>query len=108
MPEMDVLGILLSIISGGIVGLVFFGGLWLSVRVIDRIKHPGWLMLFSFVIRITVFVGAFYAIAKYGNWLYLVIALASALIVRTILIRTIGRKGVERQKNIDEDETNET
>ena len=64
-------------------------------------------MLFSFIIRIVVFVAAFYAIAKYGNWIYLIIALASALIVRTILIRTIGEKGVERQKDVDEDEITE-
>lgn len=102
MPQIDVSGTLLSIAAGGAVGLVFFGGLWLSVKVIHRVKHPGWLMLFSFVVRILVFVAAFYAIAKYGNWLYLVIALVAALIVRTVLMRTIGNKGIESEKSPEE------
>ncbi|HDR90930.1 MAG TPA: ATP synthase subunit I, partial [candidate division Zixibacteria bacterium] len=68
MPEVEILGIILSIIAGGVVGLVFFGGLWLSVKSIPTAKNPAAFMLLSFVVRIAVFVAAFYSIAKWGNW----------------------------------------
>jgi len=98
MLEIKIIEVLMSIIAGGAVGLLFFGGLWFTVRVIYRVKHPGWLMLFSFIVRIIAFLTAFYLIARYGNWLYLVFALAAALIVRTVLMRTIGPSSIERNK----------
>ncbi|MGC9314295.1 MAG: ATP synthase subunit I [bacterium] len=108
MPEVGILGIILSVTAGGIVGLVFFGGLWLSVKSIPTAKNPAAFMLLSFVARIAVFVAAFYAIAKWGNWAHLVIALASALIVRSILIRTIGKGAFEKESKVIEEKRTET
>lgn len=95
MPEVSIIGVILSLAAGGAVGLVFFGGLWLTVKTMRQAKSPAVLMFFSLAVRMIVFVAAFYAIAKWGNWVYLVIALASSIIVRTVLIRTVGKEAIE-------------
>jgi len=92
MPELSVIEIVLAALGGALVGFLFFGGLWLTVRAIGTAKHPAGLAVASFFVRIAGFVVAFYLIARFGNWVDLVVALAAAIIVRTLLLRTLGHK----------------
>jgi F1F0 ATPase subunit 2 len=103
MPEIGILGVILSLAAGGAVGFVFFGGLWLTVKTMRGAKNPAALMFFSLVVRMVIFVAAFYVIAKWGNWVYLVIALASAIVVRIVMIRTVAKDTFDTEKKTAEE-----
>lgn len=98
MPEISVIDIVISALGGAFVGFLFFGGLWLTVRAIGTARHPAGLAIASSIVRIVGFVAAFYLIARFGNWVDLVVALAAAIIVRTILVRKLGYKNSKQSE----------
>lgn len=73
--------------AGMLLGLFFFGGLWLTVRNALHAKIPALWFLLSFVVRMAVALVGFYAISKTGHWQSLVAALVGFVIVRVVLIR---------------------
>ena len=82
--------LLLSLTGGGLIGAVFFAGLWLTPRQVLRSRHPAVLTLASFLGRSLVAAGGFYLIARRGDWRAVVAAAAGFLAARlaaTALIR---------------------
>ena len=84
--SMFIIGILLW---GAILGLIYFGGLWLTVRRLMTVKHQAILMLCSFVVRNALMVIGFFPVIKQG-WQYALICLAGFTVVRFIMIRRIN------------------
>ncbi len=82
------LAVIGSLVWGAILGLVYFGGLWLTVRRVTTGKHQAIVMLGSFIIRNALMVIGFFPVIRQG-WQYALICLASIIIVRFILIRRI-------------------
>ena len=74
---------------GLVVGLVFFGGLWLTVRCLVRSRHPGLLMLLSVCVRGTAVVAAAGFVVRYGV-AGLVSFLVGVIVVRTALMHKWG------------------
>jgi len=83
--------VLLSLAFGAglVLGLVYFGGLWLTVRHLPRARRPGLLSVASLVVRLGLTLVAFYLVMG-GRWERLLVALAGFLVMRTILVRRLG------------------
>ena len=76
MNVIETLELLASFAAGGLLGLVVFGGLWLTVRGLDRSRHPALRMLGSLLLRLVLVLGVFYFVIDYAGWQH---ALAAAL-----------------------------
>lgn len=83
MTEMMVLALL----AGVVLGVLFFGGLWWTVRKGLVAKTPAAWFLMSFLLRMSFVLSGFYWVAQYGSWQYLAIALLGFIIARMVLIR---------------------
>jgi F1F0 ATPase subunit 2 len=71
---MNPISVSLLLIAGMFLGVIFYGGLWLTVRSLPTARHPVWLTLSSFWIRTLIVVGSFVVLMR-GNWKYAVISL---------------------------------
>ncbi len=81
--------ILPGLIWGVMLGMFFFGGLWLTVRWLPRANRPRLLWLGSFMARMTVLVVSFVFLARQGG-LAAMAGVGSLLAVRWILVRWLG------------------
>ena len=63
---MSAVSIVLSLLVGGPLGGIFFGGLWLTVRRLPHSKHPELLVLASFWIRSVIAVAGLVLLMKEG------------------------------------------
>jgi len=79
-----------SIMSGALISFFYFGGLWLTLRKIAEYKLSYWLVLVSFVVRLTFVLAVFYALVIY-HWAYMAIALISFLATRQIILMWLGK-----------------
>lgn len=82
---------------GGLLGLVVFGGLWLTVRDIDRARHPAVRMLGSLLLRLGLVVGVFYLLVDYGRWQHVVAALLGFMLVKFSMILRVKRRSVDKE-----------
>ncbi|HKL19450.1 MAG TPA: ATP synthase subunit I [Halalkalibaculum sp.] len=87
---MDWIIILFALISGAISGLIYFGGLWLTLNKIAEYKLSYTLLLLSFAVRLALVLLIFYALVIY-HWAYLAIALISFLAMRQYLLVKLGK-----------------
>ncbi|WP_147820884.1 ATP synthase subunit I [Salidesulfovibrio onnuriiensis] len=55
----DPAALALGLITGLLSGVLYFGGLWLTVRRLSAVSRPGLLMVLSFVLRAGLTVAAF-------------------------------------------------
>lgn len=78
-------------IAGGLIGVFYFGGLWLTVKRIPTSGNPHLLLVSSFFLRMAAALAAFYALIPWG-WQALVAALLGLLISRQVFTRMHGRK----------------
>ena len=61
----DPLTLLLSSVAGAIIGAVFFGGLWWTVRQLVSAKQPAVWVLGSLILRTGVALAGFYLVAAH-------------------------------------------
>ena len=81
---------ILSIVVGMVLGTVYFGGLWWTVRRVIASSHPGLLMLVSMLGRTALVVAGFYAVSG-GEWRGLLFCLAGFVVARFAVIRLLPR-----------------
>jgi F1F0 ATPase subunit 2 len=81
----------LAVLAGLVLGLLYFGGLWLTVRRIACSKRPALLMFGSFAVRLLVTLFGFYFVMD-GRWERLLACLSGFLVMRFVLTR-IARTG---------------
>jgi F1F0 ATPase subunit 2 len=87
--SIDLLGVALSLISGTVLGLFYFGGLWLTVKRLPKSSQPGLLTVTSFFVRTGIVILGFYYVME-GGMERLLAALVGFLIIRIFLVRLIG------------------
>jgi F1F0 ATPase subunit 2 len=101
----NILFMILAFVAGIALGILFFGGLWFTVKKIVTAKIPALWLLGSFIIRFGVVLTGFYFISS-GNWQRLVICLIGFVAARYIVIhftKTIDAKQLHLEKeNINE------
>jgi F1F0 ATPase subunit 2 len=85
---MNILPFVVAFIAGLLIGVFYFGGLWLTIQKVYQLKRA-WLWLFvSFISRLIVCLIPFYLLIRY-NWLYLLPCLFGFLIVRFISVQIV-------------------
>ena len=99
----NVLALTIAAIAGLVMGLVYFGGLWLSVRQLPDIERPCLLFWGSCLLRSAIVLGGFYLILRYFANEPLIIVLLTCvlgfLIPRNILIYLITTFSAEPHRD---------
>jgi F1F0 ATPase subunit 2 len=80
---------------GLVLGSLFFGGLWLTLRRIPNWRHPGLGMLASLLLRLALVGSGLYLLAD-GHWQRYAAALPGLLIARWWWVRRIEPRKIER------------
>lgn len=75
-----------SLIAGGILGVIFFGGLWWTVRKGASSKHPALLFFSSLMLRTSIALAGFYFVAG-GHLNLLLLCLVGFVVARMIVMR---------------------
>jgi F1F0 ATPase subunit 2 len=87
--SIDFAGVFVSLVSGTALGLLYFGGLWLTVKRLPKSSQPGLLTVTSFFVRTGIVILGFYYVME-GRMERLLAALVGFLIIRIFLVRLIG------------------
>lgn len=92
-----------ALLAGFVVGVFYFGLMWLTISRIQQSRSPAILLLVSYAGRLAIAVGVFYRVAS-GDGRRLVAALVGFIIARWLTIAFVrreqpggvGRSGGER------------
>ena len=85
----------LMLMAGFSLGMLFFGGLWLTVRALPKSRHPTMLALSSFWGRATMVIVGFILLPA-GSWQKALICLAGFVVARIVLTRWLSRSTAEK------------
>lgn len=83
----DMFIIILSFVTGILMGTFFFGGLWLTLKRLPDSRNPVLLTMGSYFGRIAVCVSGFYVAVKIGDWEGLLVFMGGFMIMRFALVR---------------------
>lgn len=97
MSMIDTLGLLASFAAGGLLGLVVFGGLWMTVRDLDRARHPALRMVGSLLLRLALVLGVFYVLIDYGGWQYALAAALGFTVLRVFVVRSLRHRPAKKE-----------
>lgn len=81
--------LLLPLTGGIVLGLFYFGGLWLTVRNLHLRQHPAGVSLVSFALRSSLTLAGFWLLMA-GQPLRLLFCLAGFFTVRVILMQRLA------------------
>ena len=86
--------ILISLLIGGILGTLYFGGLWITInRFVEGRKYSRLMFITSFMVGAAIVVMGFYMLLKITHqWQLLGVALVGFVISRVIITKAIMRK----------------
>ena len=84
----ETLSLVLALVAGVLLGAIFFGGLWFTVRKGVSSKRPALWFLGSLLMRASIVLVGFYFIAQ-GHWERLLVCLLGFVIARLIVTRLI-------------------
>jgi F1F0 ATPase subunit 2 len=82
----DLLSLVFALIAGMMLGAIFFGGLWWTVRKGVSAKHPAFWFFGSMLLRTCIVVLGFYFILG-DSWQRLVAGLLGFIVARLIVTR---------------------
>jgi F1F0 ATPase subunit 2 len=82
----DFLTLMLALLAGVLLGGVFFGGLWWTVKKGMASKRPALWFLVSFLLRMGIVMAGFYFVGQ-GDWRRLVTCLVGFVIARLFITR---------------------
>lgn len=86
---MSELSAVMTLFGGIVIGVFFFGGLWITIRRVQHLRRPGIVLFASSVVRITIALGGLYVVA-WGRWERLLIAVVGFMLARLVVIRSFG------------------
>jgi F1F0 ATPase subunit 2 len=87
--------LVLSLLTGGLLGVLFFGGLWWTIHKSVYSKYPAFLFLGSLLLRTGIVLLGFYMIAR-GNWLRLLMSVLGFILLRMVMMHFM-RSSQEKQ-----------
>lgn len=85
---MNLFFILVILLAGLALGVFFYGGLWLTIRVLPHARHPVGLMVCSFWTRMLIALAGFLLLTG-TSWQYALIALAGFIFGRFAVSRSM-------------------
>lgn len=81
----ETLIMILAFVAGIALGIIFFGGLWFTVKKALTAKIPALWLIGSFILRIGIALAGFYFVGS-GVWQRLVLCLLGFILARFIVI----------------------
>ena len=96
----EIIYMLMVFAAGLVLGILFFGGLWFTVKKAMISKRPAIWFIGSFLIRISIALIGFYYLSR-GSWKNLLISLLGFIIARSIIIymtKSIEEKSIQLKK----------
>lgn len=88
--------IILALLSGILLGLIFFAGLWLTIKKGVRSKSPAIRFILSFIIRTSIVLCGFYFVSA-NDWKRLLACLAGFTIARFFATQIMKKRGLMLQ-----------
>lgn len=85
----NALALLLALAAGAALGVLFFAGLWWTVRKGVTARRPALWFFGSVLLRMAIVLPGFYFVSG-GHWDRLLVCLAGFVVARFILIRLAG------------------
>lgn len=85
----------LAFIGGMLLGTLFFGGLWFTVKKAVASKIPALWVLGSFILRVTITLTGFYFISL-GNWKKQIVCMIGFILARFFVI--LYTKSIDENK----------
>lgn len=82
----EILNLILALVAGFLLGAVFFGGLWWTVRKGLSSRRPAFWFLGSLLLRTSTAIAGFYFVSD-GRWERLLICMFGFFIMRQIIVR---------------------
>jgi len=82
----DILYYILALAAGLVLGTLFFGGLWLTVRKVVTAKVPALWIIGGFIIRTGITLIGFYYVSL-GSWQRFLICLLGFVIARMLVMK---------------------
>jgi F1F0 ATPase subunit 2 len=79
-------GLILALCAGILLGTIFYGGLWWTVRRCVSSKSPGVWVIGSFVLRAIIALGGIYIVSR-GDWQRLLACFLGFLVARIVVTR---------------------
>lgn len=98
---MSEISVVLALLGGLVIGVFFFGGLWVTIRRVEDVQRPGMALFASSVARMVIALVGFYILA-WGRWERLLIAVIGFILARMIVIRTFGYPEIPSIGNSEE------
>jgi F1F0 ATPase subunit 2 len=86
--------LILALLTGVLLGLIFFGGLWWTVKKGVSSSHPALWFFSSFMLRTGIVVVGFYLIGR-GHWERMIVCFLGFIIARGI-VTLCTRKYLEK------------
>jgi len=80
----ETLSLVLALVTGALLGAMFFGGLWWTVRKGISSKHPALWFFGSLLLRMSITLAGFYFVSS-GHWERLLLCLLGFFIGRLIV-----------------------
>ncbi len=90
--EIDPLAVTAALLIGGILGIGYFFGLWLTVQRLEAVKRPMLLLGGSALVRIAIAAGVFYLLLSWGL-AQLIGGVAGFFVMRLLATRIWGPDG---------------
>lgn len=102
----DIVTMILVFVAGAILGILFFGGLWFTVKISVKSKNPAIVILSSFILRIGSILIGFYFVGG-ADWQRLVGCLLGFITARfAVLYLTKGLDA--KQMNLNKEKLHGT
>ena len=102
----EIVYMILAFILGLLLGTIFFGGLWFTIRKLVASKIPALLFLGSFILRVGITLAGFYFISS-GRWQRLLICMAGFITARYSVIY-FTKSNKEKQVLLQKEVSHET
>jgi len=82
--------LLIGSLWGLALGIFYFGGLWITVRLVPKVSHPKKLLFISFVLRISLVLAGLWLVLRLHS-LHFLATLAAFFLVRFIVLSRASR-----------------
>jgi len=82
--------LLISFIVGAAIGVIYFAGLWETVRKLPDAEKPVRRVALSYALRMALALSGFYFVMQ-GEWERLAAAMVGFLLMRELLLRRLGK-----------------
>jgi len=98
----EILFMILTLMAGLGLGLVFFGGLWVTVKKAVASKIPAIWFFFSLLVRVSITLIGFYYLSL-GSWQRLLVGVIGFIMARILVLRltkSIDEKQIQLKKEV--------